>query len=147
MFIRALSLFLSVITMIWAAKQTATTTTTITPNSKAVVEMSGSNYYVGLQTGTVIYWSTTLNSTFSTGYVLSDTGNAVVTFKKGITVTIQDNAGKYSLMSLRFFSLIYVFFCCGVGSFPTYILLNGQIVDNQSPYNITGFVCAEFPGN
>jgi hypothetical protein len=96
MFIRVLSLFLSVITMIWAAKQTATTTTTITPNSKAVVEMSGSNYFVGLQTGTIIYWSTTLNSTFSTGYVLADTGNAVVTFKKGITVTIQDNAGKYS---------------------------------------------------
>jgi hypothetical protein len=93
MFLRILSLVLSVTTLIWAANP-ATTSTVMTPNSQAVVQVSNANFFVGLQTGTTIYWSTTLNSTHPNATVMADTGNAVVTFKKGIVVNILDNEGK-----------------------------------------------------
>lgn len=95
MFIRTLSiLILSVVSFISASNPT---TTMISPNSNAVVQVStshNSNYVVGLQTGSVVYWSAILNATNPNATVMADTGNAVVTFKKGIFVHILDNAGK-----------------------------------------------------
>jgi hypothetical protein len=66
----------------------------MTPNSQAVVQIYNANYVVGLQTSSTIYWSTTLNSTHPNATVMADTGNAVVTFKKGIFINIVDNEGK-----------------------------------------------------
>lgn len=73
-------------------------TVTITPNSVATGEshwsLSGTNYVVGLQTGKVVYWSATINSTHPNATVKADTGNAVVTFKKGIFINFLDNEGQ-----------------------------------------------------
>lgn len=95
MFVRYLTLFLAVVVGTILAD---TWTVTMTPNSNAVGEQTTSfgktNYVMGLQTGNVVYWSATLNSTHPNATVMADTGNAVVTFKKGIFLNYVENQGE-----------------------------------------------------
>lgn len=90
MFIRSLVfLFVAIAGTILAD----TWTVQITSNSNAIGEQNGSDYVIGLQTGGVIYWSATINATHPNATVMADTGNAIVTFKKGIVINYLDNEG------------------------------------------------------
>lgn len=102
MFVHLLTLFLALVAGTVLADSW---TVTMTPNSNAVGEQTTSlgktNYVMGLQTGNVVYWSATLNSTHPNATLMADTGNAVVTFKKGIFLNYLDNEGEVSLLNLN----------------------------------------------
>eukprot|EP01031_Cornospumella_fuschlensis_P031624 gene31624-38218_t len=101
--------------------------TTITSNSEGRIEVTKTlrhtDYVVGLQTGSVVYWSATINAESPNATVTADVGNDVVTFKKGIFINLADNQG----------------------TIPSYIFLSGQIIDAGTVNNVKGLVLMEIP--
>lgn len=95
----------------------AATTTQLTPNSQSVVTMDAVTAQVSFQvlpTDTP-YWSPQVSTSFTTVSLGRDVGNAVVTFKSGLKVTLSAQQG---------------------GGYV--VLLNGDIVDGDSVYTQSG---------
>lgn len=79
------------------------TTTQLSPNSQSVVTMTSTSAMVQFQiepTDTT-YWSPTVTTSFVTVSNSADKGNNVVTFNKGLTVTLsaQTNGSYVVLLS------------------------------------------------
>ncbi|MFZ6681224.1 hypothetical protein [Undibacterium sp. Tian12W] len=100
-------------------------TTNLTPNSNSVVIASGDNRnetrIVFQFKGRENYSTLSVSTTSTTAKLSSDTGNGVITFKSGLTVT-------YQALQTGFYS----------------VLLDGQIVDNGVIYSIRGAVLGTF---
>ena len=109
-----------------ASGQSVTTNTT--PNSIALsIASSDSNNQTGIAfqfQGRTTYWNPSVSTGFTTAKLASDTGNGVVTWKAGLTVT-------YSPQSTGLYN----------------VLLSGDIVDGGTVYAYTGFVLATFTSN
>lgn len=104
---------------------TQSVNTTLTPNANSVTQATGD---ANNQTSITFqfqartnYWMPFVNTSSTTAVLAKDTGNGVVTFKAGLTVTYQPlSTGYYN------------------------VLLDGQIVDSNTVYNFTGAVLATF---
>ncbi|MEG2031597.1 MAG: hypothetical protein RR376_13215 [Janthinobacterium sp.] len=103
-------------------------TTNTSPNSLALAIASGdANNQTGVAfqfQGRITYWNPGVSTGYTTIKLANDTGNAVVTWKAGLTVT-------YSPQTTGLYN----------------VLLDGEIVDSGSVYVYTGFVLASFTSN
>jgi hypothetical protein len=99
------------------------TTTQLTPNSQAVVTMTGTTAVVAfqIQPADTTYWSPTVTTSFTTVVNSSNKGNNVVTFNQGLTVSLSPQGG---------------------GSYV--VLLNGNINDSGDTYPIVGAPIGNF---
>ncbi len=102
------------------------TNTPLTPNSNAVAAASGDtndNTQISFFYNNIIpYWSPAISSANTTVTNDRDRGNAVVTFKKGLTVEYLPQAqGKYT------------------------VIVSGTIVDGGGEYVLTGKSLGTFP--
>jgi len=99
--------------------------TPLTPNSNAIAVASGDkNNTTNLSflfNNMIPYWSPQVSSASTTAILGQDIGNGVVTFKKGLTVSLITQQGYYI------------------------VVLDGQIQDTMSIYNITGKLLGTFP--
>ncbi|MBK9941477.1 MAG: hypothetical protein U0Z44_20015 [Kouleothrix sp.] len=104
------------------------TNTPLTPNSNALANASGDKtddtQLAFVYNNTITYWSPSLSSSNTTAVNDRDRGNAVVTFKKGLTVEYLPQAG---------------------GSYL--VTVTGDIVDSGSTYTVTGKSLGTFPSN
>jgi len=100
-----------------------TQVTQLTPNSNCGAAGTGDANnttnvaFMSPQNG-LTWWTGTVSAAFSQATLAQDQGNAIVTFKKGITLTYQASgtAGAYN------------------------VFMSGTIVDNGNAYNFTGAV-------
>ena len=96
-----------------------TTNTILTPNSNATCTASGDTNDTTqcsfLYNNSIPYWSPSVGSGNRTVELGSDVGNAVVTFKAGLTVSYLPQSGGFYT-----------------------ITVDGQIEDSGSIYNLTG---------
>lgn len=93
------------------------TTTQLTPNSQAVVTMTGTSAQVQfqIQPSDTTYWSPTVTTSFVTVVNSAAKGNNVVIFTQGLTVTLSpQDSGSYV------------------------VLLSGNITDSGDIYPIVG---------
>lgn len=98
-------------------------TTSLTPNSNCTAVGSGDNnntttvQFYAPPNG-IAWWITAVSTAFTTAVLSEDIGNAIVTFKKGLTVRYVPSgaAGAYN------------------------VLLSGTIVDGGTVYNYSGSV-------
>ena len=99
--------------------------TTLTPNTNCVATPSGdSNDTTQLAfqwQGRITFWSPSVSAGSGPVILGEDVGNAVVTFKEGLTVTYISQEGTYTLVC------------------------DGQIKDGNSIYNLTGKFLGSFP--
>lgn len=99
------------------------TTTQLSPNSQSVATMTGTTATMAfqIQPADTAYWTPTVTTSFVTVINSADKGNNVVTFAKGLTLTLSpQGAGSYTL------------------------LLNGNIVDSGDTYPVVGQVIGSF---
>lgn len=95
------------------------TNTPLTPNSNAICAVSGNEnddtQVSFLYNNQIQYWSPSVSSAFTSTTLGNDIGNAVVTFKEGLKVEyLPQSGGMYT------------------------VVVNGQIEDGSSTYDLTG---------
>ncbi len=99
-------------------------TTVLTPNSKAVTSAtggSGQDTIIQFLTQEVPYWTAMLSNSNTSVVLNKNTGNSVVTFKKGLTVTfIAQAAGEYI------------------------VTVDGKIIDGGTKYKLQGKFLGKF---
>lgn len=99
------------------------TTTQLSPNSQAVVTMTGSTATTAFQVepSDTAYWSPQVSTSFTTVTNSSDKGNNVVTFTKGLTVQLlPQESGSYT------------------------VIATGNIIDSGDTYPLVGLVIGTF---
>jgi hypothetical protein len=99
--------------------------TPLTPNSNSIAVASGDKNNTTnisfLYNNMIPYWSPQVSAGNAQAILGSDVGNGVVTFKKGLTVSLISQQGYYI------------------------VTLDGQIQDTNSTYAITGKLLGTFP--
>jgi hypothetical protein len=99
--------------------------TPLTPNSNSIAVASGDKNNTTnlsfLYNNMIPYWSPQVSAGNAQAILGTDVGNGVVTFKKGLTVSLISQQGYYI------------------------VTLDGQIQDTNSVYTITGKLLGTFP--
>lgn len=118
-----------------AAKKSALSATSanqvtqLTPNSNCIASGTGdpnntTNVAFDSPQNAFTWWTGTVSSSLKTATLGADMGNAIVTFKKGMTLTYQASgtSGVYN------------------------VFMNGDIVDNGNVYSFTGAIVYQSTG-